>query len=419
MASINFENSFISAILSGKISSELLEKYNVEYSWFEHNGDLFLWLNDFIKEKQVLPDLDLVCTRYPTFINQTIDYDATEFLEALFKNAQSKRVFTTLQKASKLLRDSKSPDEIVSFLKKELNKLELPEKDSDEVYNFNSKAFVDGDKVFEERKLARVNGNTLGIPTGFGNEFENWLGGGFIDRLFYGAVGVTGISKSYQAMVHSAACWKSGKIPMYVALEGHPAFEYYRFMSIVTGVSNKNIFSANLTDEEYHHLVKEIQSTNDVPFYLATYGRRNKYTPDTLKRTIEKYKPDFVVVDYLTMMETETPHESKWQMFLDISQNLKTVAGYYGIPLLAILQSDLLSEYNKSLEKSSVAGSKGITRDFDLMWGITRVKGKENYLRLNSMKSRFGSGDFKAIYQTNWDAGKIKFAMHDDGEDDF
>jgi hypothetical protein len=57
-----------------------------------------------------------------------------------------------------------------------------------------------------------------------------------------------------------------------------------------------------------------------------------------------------------------------------------------------------------------------MVRDADTFIGITRVKTKQNVVKINVAKNRDAASNFAAYYQTNFDRGLIKFLQYSSGE---
>jgi archaellum biogenesis ATPase FlaH len=417
MANVKIEGQFIRSILDRRIDPKIFEQFDIRQ--LEIYYDLYEWLEVYWQQHHQLPSVELVKTRFPEFIEPEVVDDPQQIVEALRKNAEYELFNRDLAAGLQVLKNTGDVKKAREFL---LEKLERGIQEEDDVFELTNSDFTIGRDDFQARKEAVRTNTIVGIPTGLGIEFDQYLGGGWQNGNLYGVTGITGIGKSWIATVIAAAALQNKYNPFYLALEGNIIREYYRALSVLTGVENDEIRSGKLLQESFDNaeqMMRRIAKDNNSKFWLGIFGRREKYTPRILRQKIVRYKPDLTIVDYWTLMSANQTSQSDWKEFLDISRDLAAIAKSEQVPIVGILQGTIQSLGAKELTIEDIASSKGIARDFDEVIGLTRVPGKEYWLKINTMKTRDSStGKFAAYYNTNWNTGKIKFQTFADQDDD-
>jgi replicative DNA helicase len=126
-------------------------------------------------------------------------------------------------------------------------------------------------------------------------------------------------------------------------------------------------------------------------------------TPEHVYAETVRYKPDVVVIDYISLMRSGRPGQkgnSMWQAITEITQDLKQNARVLGIPILAAAQTNR-SGGKDGAELDNIGNSISIVQDSDKVIGLfaddEMKQRKEIEIRLN--KNRRGRlGKFKALW---------------------
>lgn len=415
MANIKIESEFITAVLEQKIDSEIFDTFDIRCLNFY--ADLWEWLITYHQTNNQLPDVELVETRFPRYKHIEVKNDPKELPIALAKNKELDLFNADLIGALQILKKTGDVKRAKKFLGDKLEKEQS--EDGKDVIELTSEKFTIGSDDFQKRKEAQIKGGIVGIPTGFGRELDDFTGGWQAGNL-YGFTGITGIGKSWVSNLIAFSAMKHGYSPLLVALEGNVIREYYRLLSIATGASNLDIQRGKLNDDQYfwsENRLREIAKESGTKFHLGIFGDREFYTPKIIRQHAKRLKPGIIIVDYLTLMSANEKGDDNWESFLNISKQLAIIAASLQIPILGILQGVISAFEKDELKLEDIASSKGMARDFNDIFGITRVKGKQYWIKINSMKSRDGVGQFSAYYNTNWNEGKINFYSFAEQED--
>lgn len=422
MASIKIESEFICDILENKLTFEQLLRTNFEPGFLEYNAELYEWLLTYKQTNDNLPTLELVQTRYPEFqVVETVN-NPVEVIDALRKNSEMDRFITTINKANTLLINSASVEASRNYLSSELEKFD--NNSEQDVFDLSSDE--DADKLldyYKKRREAVLEHGTVGIPTGFGPEFDNWLNGGSIKTNLYGILAPLGVGKTWSSMVIGGAALDNGVNPFMLFLEGNLEKEGYRSLSVGTSISNSGLHTAQFEIEDVARaieLFKRKAREHNSHYYLGVHGNRSVYTPSILRSKFVKYKPGIAIIDYLALMGLKTGDRlvDEWQVYSYISRELKKMAVGFDMPIWVTLQGNRGSN-NKEQLSADDSSYYNLQRDFDAIIGISKVKGKQYVIRVNAVKGRDSKDEFKALYRTNWDNGKVVFESYVDETKDF
>lgn len=409
------ENEFITSILENKITiSEILDA-SFQPSWLKNNFEIFEYIQNYWGDNKNLPTLDLIQTRFPLFETVEIKNNPKELLLAIKKGSELDRINQDLKRAITLLQNSGDVRKVRDYLTKQLEK--YTDSDIQDVYNLTDPKFTLSD-TYKKRNDAFLTNGQVGIPTGFGKELDSFLNGGLTEGNLYYILGYSGIGKSWSNLILGRSAIENGKNVLFAGLESLLEKEYYRFLTVMTEISNTGLLSGKINLQDFIEKEKELKERARANFYLATWGDREDYTVRDILRNVNKYKPDLLLVDYLSLL-TKNSKEEGWKDLKGVSKALKAIAVGKKIPVVAIVQSNSSTFDKEEITIDSSSESKGINTDADFMLGITKVKGKNNMLRINSAKERDSENKFSGIYQTNWDSGKIKFLTFDNGENEF
>jgi len=412
MANLSIESEFISDIISGKLSIDAINKTNFEPNYLEYNGEIYEWLFDYVNLNSELPTLELVQTRYPEFRFIETKNNPDQLIDAIRKNSELDRFKSAVTKSSTLLQNSGSVDVARNYLTTELEKF----NGNTEQDVFDLSKEDDSNIVFEiyKEKLAKIeSGEKIFIPSGLGKEMDNWLNGGWRGGDLIGVLAPLGTGKSWLSMLFASSAMKNKFSPFILALEGTLEKESYRSITTLAGTPNSDLHTAMLPELDFAKAlvqIRNIAQETGTHYYLALHGTREVYTPSVFRQKLIKYKPGLAIVDYLSLMAlSQKVGADDWAEFSAISKSLKRIAVSLEIPVIATLQGNRASLTKDSLDAND-SSYFGILRDFDIVLGLAKVKGKKFILRINSVKGRDQEDVFDGYYRTDWNTGKTEFA---------
>lgn len=386
------------AILTRLIQSPTSELFGLEPEMFAVYSDVANFVFRRLKSPQPLSP-QTITAMFPNFSEvdtpETLD-DLAHAFKVNFRRARFEQIVVDSLEENW----QSDPDKAIDNLITEL--VELQGDKTPDLMDLTDPGRVD---IYRRRYEAKRAGKSLGIPSGI-SKVDQWTNGGFEPGNYHLLLGDTGIGKTWLGLFFAVSAWKSGFVPMYVGLEG--TFEQlgYRYDTLATGIQNSHLFHGLVDVDDYEFKIK---SLNQTPFWLATFGDREIYTPGTIWTQALKIKPDIIIVDYLTEMSLPGQNPHDWQTALQISGMLKSnVAIRLNIPVIAIVQGTKGSSGASTLDLGNTAISYGINRPADMVMGITRL---DYGLKIELLKGRFTKSKEakpKCYLVVDWEIGDVQ-----------
>ena len=152
---------------------------------------------------------------------------------------------------------------------------------------------------------------------------------------------------------------------------------------------------------------------SDTPLVVVTppmIGGRNM-TPAMLDSMIQKYKPDIVGVDQLSLMAESIPsREPKRIQYANITMDLYKLSTKYGIPIVLNVQAGRGAKDpgNDVIQLEHIAESDSVGQNASRV--ITMVRDESNgILRLSLVKNRYGEDNKTIEYM--WDVSTGEYTV--------
>jgi len=193
------------------------------------------------------------------------------------------------------------------------------------------------------------NKGALGVPTGI-IQLDNIICG-FLQNDLVVLAARTNQGKSFLSLKIANNMWKSGKSILYYSGEMNETIMGFRFDTLNKNFSNKGLLygeeqlgdNTDVNKETYFKYVADL-STNDIPFIVVTpkHLGGNRLDVNRLKMLIEKYKPDVVVLDQLSLMEDYRGkrNDSERLKYSHIMEDLRLLVETINIPILVNSQTN-------------------------------------------------------------------------------
>lgn len=172
-----------------------------------------------------------------------------------------------------------------------------------------------------------------------------------------------------------------------------------RLLSLESKVNSQAIRTGNMKDDEWERLIESADIIgksklliDDTPG-ISIGEMRSKCRKFKLEKDIQ-----LVIVDYLQLMTTNTPHGSREQEIAEISRTLKGIARELNVPVIALSQLNRASETREDRKPimADLRESGSIEQDADVVMLMSRYYDKEkkeedrNRIILNVAKQRNG-----------------------------
>ena len=244
----------------------------------------------------------------------------------------------------------------------------------------------------------------LGLETGF-DLLDEILGGLLPGEDLIVVAGRPGEGKSWTMDKMLAHNWQQGKV---ILLYSGEMGEYQvgaRIDTLITNLSNKGITSGKLAEDSWDEYQDHISVMSEAgnAFIVVTPEMMGgkQMSPAMLDSLIQKYKPDLVGVDQLSLMVESIPTRDVQRVkYGNISKELFNLSAKHGVPIILNSQANRSTKEGSSgvPELEHLAESDGVGQN------ATRVIGMgtdEDILSLNIAKNRYGQSG--AILEYVWD----------------
>lgn len=268
---------------------------------------------------------------------------------------------------------------------------------SSEVHRFVG----DMDKRIEEQKRRQKEGKPPGIPFGF-PKLDEWTGG-MQAHEFITVAGFSGFGKSTLLKAIAFNVWAGGKTPLIITLEEERTLVAQQFDAMAASLDFNKLKQLQLSEEQMEKWEKYREKIQETAAEIPIIDNIRHCTPEHVFAETVRYKPDLVVIDYISLMRSGRPSQrgmSMWQAITEITQDLKQNARTLGIPIIAAAQTNRQGGKDGA-ELDNIGNSISIVQDSDKVIGLfadDEMKDRnEMEIRLN--KNRRGRlGKFKAIW---------------------
>ncbi|MGN0436172.1 MAG: replicative DNA helicase [Wujia sp.] len=382
------EQSVIGAMLMDRdvISdvADLLTKddfYNAQYGiLYENMVELYnegkpvdmVTLNDRIKMKDIPEE---VCS--PAFI--------ADIIQAVPTSANAKHYAQIVQDKSilrrliKLAEDTEKDcylandkvDTILEVAEQNIFKLVQNRNGSSDFVPINKIVI---DVIGEIEEAARNKGKVTGLASGF-TDLDNMLtglhGGELILVAARPAMGKTAFVLN---IAHDLAVMHNVPVAMF-SLEMSKEQLVSRMIAIDAMVDSKNMKLGNLSDDDWDKLIESTDAISKSPLYIDD---NSSITISELRSKCRKLKQNhnigIIILDYLQLMSSTRPVESRQQFISEVSRALKNIARELNVPVIALSQLsravDARPEHKPVL--SDLRESGAIEQDADVVMFIYR-----------------------------------------------
>ena len=194
----------------------------------------------------------------------------------------------------------------------------------------------------------------------------------------------------------------AGKRVVFVSLEqprSQIVFRIHTLLGKELGYSLRHrdlMQGVNIDVDVYRSFLSALPETvPDSSSLFVSDPTRGRATPYTLAALVERHDPDLLILDYLTLMKTES---DDWQGVARLSKETKLVATQYGVPILAAAQINREGDVGRRPPSAKhLAQSDAIGQDADVI--VTMKKESESVLQCLLAKNRSGQ-DGQVFYSS-------------------
>ena len=396
----------------------LLIENNFNENYFSDYKEEYNFIFSHYKKYNKVPDDETMLDKFQDFELLSVGESEKYLVETLREDYLYQQVVPVLNRGAQLVQEDSV--KCIQFLLPKLQEL------------MQSELFgtgVDISKNTIERlsttKERMENPGSIGISTGL-PELDEIIGGWAPGEELAVILGRVNQGKSWILQFFLSKAWQLGKSVLLYSGEMSNLQVGYRFDTLISNISNRSITRGKITKEDFKSYESELKRIQDfkVPFIVVTPkdlgGKR--LTASQLDMLIEKYRPDIVGIDQLSLMEDERGKRDVTRIQMThLAEDLFRLSEKYSIPILADAQAK--RKQNKdddkpySPELDDISESDGVGQNASKVISLVQAP---TGLILSVKKNRNGENNRSLNYCWDIDKGIFTYlpevANDDDGE---
>ncbi|MFA5720174.1 MAG: replicative DNA helicase [Acholeplasmataceae bacterium] len=249
--------------------------------------------------------------------------------------------------------------------------------------------------VRRKAEVRRSEGDITGLNLGYSR--LNYYTSGFQPEELIILAARPAVGKSAFAMnlaLHACKYNKNGKAGVvFFSLEMSNEQLVQRMLSCQSMVNNRNIRTGNLTPNDWKLIDAASMGLDAYNIYFDdTSTVKVNEIRAKCRRLQQEGKLDFVIVDYLQLIEPSKDRANRQEMISEISRGLKLMARELKVPVLALsqLSRDIEKRNDKTPVLADLRESGAIEQDADIVMFMYALEGLEDTIEVSIAKNRSG-----------------------------
>jgi len=405
----NTEAKVISAVLADKQLHVLLQA-NVETLLRTHN-DVWNFIRLYAENNGTVPPTSLVVEKFRDFqpvqgIGATKHH--LEELQTEYLNDSLKDILRSAAGEVQNGQGSVALEELIT-------KTSQLKKNTSAIRDIDATDIDSAIAYFENVKEQQALGHR-GIKTGLPG-FDNYLPSGIMPGQLGVFLAYPGIGKSWMALYFAVQAWKQGRTPLIISLEMSETEVRNRAFTIMgEGLWSHRKLSNGEVELEMMKKWHADKIEGRPPFHIISNDSGGEVTPSVIRGKLDQYKPDFVVVDYLQLMNPNQKADNETVKMKNLSRELKLMAISEEVPIIAISSAtpDDVKDLSTVPTLAQTAWSRQIAYDADWVLALGRASNSD-IIECAFRKNRNGfMGDF--LVQCDFDKGYYRYKDFEDGK---
>lgn len=352
-------------------------------------GEIFGWMVEHLRTYKAAPSLGLTMSRWPKFelVQST---DPLEVLVVEMVKQVKRRILMEGVRSLAIIADDPTKWE-----EAELHAFavaaDLARAVPSSVVTKLSDSFSRMHLHQQQQLLGRAPGITLVGPE--------------LDALTFGIQrgelliiqGFTGGGKSTMTMIQSATEYiTKGMTSLVLALEMDGQKLANRWDAAMAGFAYRSLKFMEMRDGDYEKWARFAEAAHAARFEKDVIVQDSiaRCTPERIFSEVEKWQPDFFIVDTVDEIVAPSYLKSHWEKQDYAARELKAVCRVTKKPGIGVAQAGRDAE-EEGAKLGNMAGSITIVRKADLVVGLhcTQDMKRANKLELRMLKNRDGEGD--------------------------
>jgi replicative DNA helicase len=358
------EQKLLSKVIDEKNFYELY-RYGVELQDFETNGEVYVFIKDYVKQYGQTPDRRTVVEKYDDFEYEADVSDSMKYLATQLKGRTAKRMsFELLQHQAGENFKKMDGDKFVDWLAKETNRI----KDTTaSKYELGTNFAVNGEERLQWYEDAKDPSKQVFIPTPYPS-LTKYLGGGFEISDYILLMAFTNVGKSWIGSQIGLTAWQNNFGVLYYSPELSKRQQMFRLDTINGQFNNMDIRRGQLQNEEqFKEYLKDFNGEKqETKFIIKTMeDLPDGLTIETIEHDLHMH-PDvsMVVIDGFNLMVHGNGKSNDRNAMTTTSRKLRQIFGRHQVAGVVIHQTNANSEKER---KKAEEDSEGLLRAPDLM----------------------------------------------------
>ena len=399
-----------SAILCN-LTTERLNAFSYGATHFSTHGDALTWVREYADKYHKIPTIQEMYDVFPTIETNTTGFD-WDYIEDLFRNQLLYRTVREIidRSGGALLTD---PQKGLVDLMGQLSNVELEFDDDISTYDDGTLSRLEEYKVDREKLLA--NKGIMGIPTPF--HALQTIGSGWKPGELIGIFARSGIGKTWFCTEIAATSALSGTKTLFVTPELTTKQLSARLATVLghkLGYQFPHSTLSNLQplDNEAEY-IEFLQNNNAKKQSIChSISGEDGITIQSIKRLIRRYKPEFVIVDgiYLIRSQTSRSNQHTWEKSYELANEFKTLATQENISICVSTQANRESQDEfEPPHANTVAFGDGLLSAADYLFSMAKTYDRngdydEKLRKMRCLKIRDGAliqGDMTFTWDVN------------------
>lgn len=418
------EAQIINKVLETK-SMEFIYSNNIDRTYFETFKEEFEFIEAHYMKYDTVPDKETFCNEFIEFEIFNVGENTQFLLDKIREQYAYNNVVPVIQKSAEMLQTDAI--EAVSYLKTKIEPIMQQSTVIDGV-NIIKNSKERWDEYIRRKELDGL----LGISTGM-EELDDLLHGWLPGEELVTIVGRTNEGKSWILLYFLMEAWKQGKRVLLYSGEMSELLCGYRFDTLFAHFSNRAMMKGeeelgsevdSRTPEDYQKYLESL-SSSEVPFIVITPKMLGNKRPtvQTMNLLIEKYNPDIVGIDQISLMEDyrKSNGDPARIQLAHISEDLFISSEKYKIPFLVDAQGNRKSVQKKKNDESidkapeldEISESDAIAQNSSR---VISIKQTSAGLRMAIRKNRYGENNCDFLYFWDINTGRFKYIPQFNGE---
>lgn len=271
---------------------------------------------------------------------------------------------------------------------------------------------------YEEYEMRKTHEKDWYFESGF-KELDEVTHGIQRGEELYVILARTNQGKSWILEYICAHVWKTGFNVGYFSPEMSPTTVGFRFDTIISNLSNRELMHGNSDDDKYREHVDNIKNRGNKFMVTTPIDFDRRVTVSKLRNWVKQYKLDMIAIDGITYLSDERGHknDNKTTSLTNICEDLMSLSVELKIPIIAVVQANRSgvgdAESNGTPELESIRDSDGIAHNASKVISIKQKT--NNVLEIGIKKHRNGAVGNKFNY--TWDIDTCTFTYNPCDED--